>query len=340
MLIDKKHIPNKANSMKKTNKKNDEVLVADNKFAALSYYTSDSESDNEESHIDIKKNDNVVNKQVNETSNTKIDVSTNLKKSEDINKSQTNNVEINNVEINRDDIIDEQKVDKKYMREFEWKPEKRITDWKTNKDKFINKQLYLENNLNINNDIGNNLFLSSNWTVWCHRSDCPSWTKESYINIYTINSIGSFWRFFNNFHLFDKLNNQFFIMRDQIYPIWEDNNNRLGGIYSIKIDCYSRTKSDIGSEVMTSLCLLMMNETLVPDGGEINGISYSNKTRNSTLIKIWYKDCKYNINNSLPVSFFEKLNSIVRSNNKLNYNKKMENRVTTQIKAIKPEYEI
>ena len=51
-------------------------------------------------------------------------------------------------------------------------------------------------------------------------------------------------------------------MRNKIKPIWEDNNNRNGGICSLKIDCYDRNaKKDIGCEILTCLCILMMNES-------------------------------------------------------------------------------
>lgn len=188
---------------------------------------------------------------------------------------------------------------------------------------------------------GNNCFLGSQWSVWVHKSDCADWTESSYENIEIIKSIGSFWKFFNNFHLLDKTTNQLFVMRDQIKPIWEDNENRKGGICSIKLDCFSRYgKMDLGSEVMICLCILMMNETLIPSNQEINGISYSVKNK-SVLIKIWYKDFRSNIADKLPLSFFNKLDMLMRNTFKAPYgNRKLENLISIQCKPIKPEYDI
>ena len=70
------------------------------------------------------------------------------------------------------------------------------------------KKIYISENI----DIGNTLYLHSPWSVFVHGTDCTDWTESSYTNIYMIDSIGSFWRFFNNFHMIDKTKNQIFIM--------------------------------------------------------------------------------------------------------------------------------
>jgi hypothetical protein len=181
---------------------------------------------------------------------------------------------------------------------------------------------------------GNNCFLNSSWTVWVHRNDCADWSESSYICIYVIDSIGSFWRFFNNFHTLNKEDNQFFIMRNRIKPIWEDNNNRTGGICSLKMDCYDKNnKTDIGSEVMISLCILVMNETLLSDNSEINGISYSIKNR-SVLIKIWSKDYSCNISERLPKNLINKFSSVIKNNSQY---RKHDNYVSIRYSEIKPE---
>lgn len=188
---------------------------------------------------------------------------------------------------------------------------------------------------------GDKMFLASPWKVWTHRADSLDWTESSYINIFTVDSIGTMWRFLNNFHLLDKHTNQIFIMRNQIKPMWEHNENRCGGICSIKLDCYSRQgKMDIGSEVMICLCLLIMNETLIQNNSEINGISYSIKNK-CVLIKLWYKDFKTNITDKLPLSFFNRLDVVIRGASKTTYaGKKTDKMISIQCKPIKPEFEI
>ncbi len=203
-----------------------------------------------------------------------------------------------------------------------------------------NKQLYIENVDNVN-ELGNNMFFNSPWTVWVHKSDCQVWTEDSYTNIYVINSIGSFWRFFNNFHLLDKVRNQLFIMRNKVKPIWEDNENRNGGICSVKLDCYSRQgKTDVGVEAMICLCLLIMNETFIPNNNdEINGISYSIKNR-SVLIKLWCKNFNTKITEKIPTGFFNKLDSILKGMDKYSFGKKADNKLSIRYTQIKPEYEL
>jgi hypothetical protein len=192
-----------------------------------------------------------------------------------------------------------------------------------------------DQNENTNDVYGKNSYLNSQWTVWVHRNDCDDWTVDSYKNIHLIDSIGTFWEFFNNFHKINKEENQYFIMRNKIKPIWEDNNNRSGGICSLKMDCYDRNnKKDIGSEFLLCLCVLMMNESFMQDNQEINGISYAVKNR-SIYIKIWTKDYSNNIVDKLPKNLINKFNSVIRS---IMF-KKFENYISIRYKPIKPEYE-
>lgn len=208
-------------------------------------------------------------------------------------------------------------------------------------DRSVNKQLYIDEESTKEDDIlGNKLYLNSNWTVWRHASDCDEWTEDSYTNIYVINSLGSFWRFFNNFHLLDKMKNQLFIMRGKIKPIWEDNENRKGGICSIKLDCFNRQgKIDMGTDVMICVCLLVMNETFLTNNSEINGISYSIKNK-SVLIKLWCKNYNNNVTEKLPISFFNKLDTILRNMDKHSFSKRPENKISIRYTQIKPEYDV
>lgn len=226
------------------------------------------------------------------------------------------------------------------------------TNIQTNeKNNFVNqKTMYVETFADqsiqseekiLDDGLGNNLFLQSPWTVWIHKSDCQVWTEESYTNIYVINSIGSFWRFFNNFHALDKLYNQLFIMRNKIKPIWEDNDNRNGGICSIKFDCYSKQgRIDIGVETMLCISLLVMNETMLQSNEEINGISYSIKNK-SVLIKLWCRNYNNKIADKLPRGLFSKLETILKNNDRGQF-KKQYNETDTKLSIrytqIKPEH--
>jgi hypothetical protein len=132
-------------------------------------------------------------------------------------------------------------------------------------------------------------------------------------------------------------------MRNKIKPIWEDNENKKGGICSIKFDCYSKPgRIDVGTEVMILVSLLVMNETLISNGEEINGISYSIKNK-SVLIKIWYKTFEINgkevdMKGKIPESLRLKINSVLRSLERGGFGKKSDNEVSIWQKPIKPEY--
>jgi hypothetical protein len=222
----------------------------------------------------------------------------------------------------------------------EHRPFKKFTD--IHEDIEEQKKLYVETHDNTN-ELGNNMFLNSPWTVWIHKADCQVWTEESYTNIYVVNSIGSFWRFFNNFHALDKVRNQCFIMRNKIKPIWEDNDNRNGGICSIKLDCFSKQgRIDIGVEIMICICLLVMNETLIQSNEEINGISYSIKNR-SVLIKLWCKNFNNKISEKLPIGLFSKLDTIMRNMDRdrgCGRKPPVDNKISIRCTQIKPEYDV
>jgi hypothetical protein len=201
-----------------------------------------------------------------------------------------------------------------------------------------NKQIYDETKTE--GDIGNDKKLNSSWTVWVHKQSCTDWTLSGYQKVCIINSVGSFWRFFNNFQLLNTFGNQIFIMRDKIAPIWEDVNNKFGGICSIKIDSIQKgMKTDLSTEVFVLTTLLIMNETFVKNNSNINGISYSVKKR-SSLVKIWTKafDESHDFTKELPVPLMNKFNTEMQkqSRNILNNDGK----ISIQYKQIKPEFEI
>ncbi len=306
--------------------------ILENKFAALDVSDSDEESSNqptvEKKNTEPEETKEVETEEECDVSETRMRIPS---KRETMDKKHfVHHDEWATIKKNRQ---------KKHLR-FDRKDSMSKIDEEHHQEENENKQLYIETIDNAN-DLGNNMFLNSPWTVWVHKSDCQVWTEDSYTNIYVINSLGSFWRFFNNFHLLDKVRNQLFIMRNKVKPIWEDNENRNGGICSIKLDCYSKQgKSDIGVVAMTAICLLIMNETFVQHNEEINGISYSIKNR-SVLIKVWCKNFNTKISEKIPLGFFNKLDTTLNSLDKYSYDrKKGENKLSIRYTQIKPEYEI
>lgn len=200
---------------------------------------------------------------------------------------------------------------------------------------------------------GDDMKLNTEWTVWIHENDNPDWSLSSYRNIFKINSIGSMWRFLWVLDNLNKNVRQYYIMRNGITPIWEDNNNRTGAICSIMIDNMNRgsrqPRCDLGVDAFSAICILVMNESFVKENQDINGLCYSIKSR-SALIKLWIKDHERNSDfiTKLPITFLKSIDAILsrmesknnynghgnRHNN--NYNNNIRSKVSVQIKPIKP----
>ena len=206
-------------------------------------------------------------------------------------------------------------------------------------EKLLDNKVLYDDNKNYG-EIGNDKKLNSYWTVWVHKINCNDWTLSGYQKIYVINSIGSFWRFFNNFQLLNTYQNQIFIMREEIAPIWEDVNNKFGGICSIKIDSIQKgMKTDLSTEVLALISLLIMNETFVGQNKNLNGISYSVKKR-SSLIKVWTKTYseQNDFSKDLPVPLMNKFNLEMQKQSKNVLNN--DGKISIQYKQIKPEFEM
>jgi translation initiation factor 4E len=130
----------------------------------------------------------------------------------------------------------------------------------------------------------------STWTLWYHHQK-NNWKLQSYKKIYTIKTIEDFWKLFNNWNKIGGILNQhYFLMRDDIGPIWEDNNNKNGGCWS-----YKKQNGDI-FDLWTDLSVYMLGENLSSNPKSINGISVCLKNDGYSVIKIWNKS---SLDNSL-----------------------------------------
>ncbi|AYV78973.1 MAG: translation initiation factor 4E [Edafosvirus sp.] len=146
-----------------------------------------------------------------------------------------------------------------------------------------------------NNDPAENgslMKLNAQWDLWIHEVDSKDWSLAGYQKLYSINNLSNFWSVFNNFNKFNLRGFHFFIMRQNVQPIWEDLNNRNGGVCSIKVDI---SKS---YDTYTDLCMHTLNETIVKNMDDITGISFSPKN-NWAIIKLWNRDKNNDISNLL-----------------------------------------
>ena len=149
--------------------------------------------------------------------------------------------------------------------------------------------------------------LEHSWCLWFHHTTDYKWDLESYRSIITLRSIEDFWSLYNewNQYLPEIQNNMFFLMKQGIPPIWEDEKNQMGGVW-----CFRVQKMNVYS-AWTELSMMLLGNTLCKDVKHmkhINGISISSKTHYS-IIKIWNNDSSLNdvsILETIPFINFEK----------------------------------
>ena len=182
--------------------------------------------------------------------------------------------------------------------------------------------------------------LNTYWTVWIHNNKSTNWTLSGYQKIHIIDSIESFWNFTNQLQKFDMQEISLFVMREEIAPIWEDVNNKFGGENSWKINSIPRNvKTDLSVEIVVILLLLLVNETLIKNNKDLNGLTYCVK-KHSTFIKLWNKkfiDEENKFIRELPKPLIDIFNSELSKNLK-NYRNDRD-KISIMYKQIKPEYD-
>jgi len=127
-------------------------------------------------------------------------------------------------------------------------------------------------------------YLNDVWSLYFHDPYDMNWEANSYKFITTISSIDDY---VNVFKSFEELwtRGMFFIMREHITPRWEDENNKNGGCFSLKIN-----KEDVLDKLF-EISSSILGETLGKNdviSMNINGISISPK-KNYHIIRIWIK---------------------------------------------------
>ncbi len=135
--------------------------------------------------------------------------------------------------------------------------------------------------------------LKYKWNIWFH-NEKDNWTLSGFKQIFTIDTVKSFWQFYNNW---DKVGGitykHFFVMRDGVTPRWEDPKNMNGGCWSFKV------QEDQADELWEDLSSYLVCGQLCPTiSDEIMGLSICMKKNNNCVIKIWNKSAK---NNSLKL---------------------------------------
>ena len=152
--------------------------------------------------------------------------------------------------------------------------------------------------------------MNDNWLLYFHDPFNQDWSKESYKVLHKIDTIQNYWKITSLIE--KKLEiGMFFLMREFVFPLWDDDNNKDGGALSMKI-----LKSD-SYKFWEDISIKLVSETLLRENNielsdEITGISASPK-KSFCIIKIWLKSEKL----ANPALF----NLLPNINGKVIYNK-------------------
>ena len=156
----------------------------------------------------------------------------------------------------------------------------------------------------------NNYQLNTNWCLWYHSINDTNWKNNSYTNLYDIKDLYDL-KFLNDsiqkIHL---QNGMFFIMKENIFPTWEDPDNREGCCISFKIPNYVLKEQ----WELISNCVVI-NDILKDKNNDdyLNGISISPK-KEFNIIKLWLRNHDENYINNLKQyePFFIKEKSLIK----------------------------
>lgn len=133
-----------------------------------------------------------------------------------------------------------------------------------------------------------NITFTSYWTLWFHKIDDNNWLIDSYKKLYEIHTVKDYCELVNTISTYGS--GMFFLMKDDIPPIWETGKNIGGGMWTFKV---SKKKLD---ELWLNLIAHVLGNTLTTELKEmefINGISISPKI-NNCIVKIWNSNEKNN----------------------------------------------
>ena len=130
--------------------------------------------------------------------------------------------------------------------------------------------------------------LANQWVLWAHLPQEPSWSMDSYIRVMTITYVEEMLSLIHT--LPEKLivDCMLFLMKENVSPTWEDDQNKQGGCFSYKITNRIR---DTWRDV--SYCLIGNTLSIDPSfQKDITGISISPK-KNFCILKVWMTSCTH-----------------------------------------------
>lgn len=159
----------------------------------------------------------------------------------------------------------------------------------------------------------NEIPMNFKWNLWYHSITNKDWSERSYVKILTIENIYDYYLLINTITIETLQNGMFFIMKDGIFPFWEDPKNREGCSVSFKISV------DILLEEWRNIITELIYDKLRKENTSdnyINGISISPK-KGFNIIKYWLSENDKNYDkkiNEYPKNFI-KSKALVKKHN-------------------------
>jgi hypothetical protein len=131
--------------------------------------------------------------------------------------------------------------------------------------------------------------LEHSWKFYFHDPNNSNWDFNSYVLVETIETVNDWIHVFKAFRE-SWIKGMFFLMKEDIKPIWEDEYNKNGGCMSYKL-----SKNDV-VDSWFELTGKMISDSLLKNNSsshKISGVSISPK-RNYCIIRIWLSDNELN----------------------------------------------
>ena len=154
----------------------------------------------------------------------------------------------------------------------------------------------------------NNHVLNNKWSLYYHLINNNDWSIDSYQKLIEFDNLE---QTIENYKYIDEdilKKTMLFLMRENINPKWEDENNINGASYSFKIQNKNITN------VWKNISYSLVSENLLSENTDkINGISVSPK-KFFCILKIWIKDttlsnAKFLNDNLKNLDYIYKLNN-------------------------------
>lgn len=287
-----------------------------NIFSSLNFDDNSSCSSNEGSVTKSKgKKKNIISKK----SNKEIEISKSFDFSEQAQES-LNNILKENVKRDREKNIDESEEDIKQSESnpfgFSHSKKNYKKMIKTNKNKSISDK-YVFLNVSENKTI-ETLKFDNHYQTYAHFNGDKNWRYANYLPISKLESWKDIAGFLNSLN---KRNTKYtmndfdiFIMKNNISPMWEDEQNKDGSIMSIKL-----ASNEDAFELFKFLLINICNSSLLKytekTHNKTNGITFSTKfvesaNLQSYIVKVWFKDnfCGNNYNYNFQSIFNNHIN--------------------------------